>query len=180
MTGAALRLGREISLALARQGHGLALHCNHSKDKAEQLCDEIRSLGVTAKVYQADLTDLSSLKELFESVTRDDTLEHLVNNASKYEHDTVSTISPESFERNLSINLRAPLFLSKYFFEYQKSISKTIHKEHISPGIINLLDQKVASTNADNLSYTLAKHGLHNLTEMLAKEFAPAVRGKHK
>jgi hypothetical protein len=48
----------------------------------------------------------------------------------------------------------------------------------VYPSITNILDQKVASTNADHLSYTISKHGLHCLTEMLAKECAPSIRGK--
>lgn len=51
------------------------------------------------------------------------------------------------------------------------------HVEHDSlPSIINILDQKLANSNGDHLSYTLSKYGLSGLTETLARSLAPHIR----
>lgn len=186
VTGAAQRIGREISLTLAKQGHNIALHFKNSRSCAQQLATEINGLGKgTASIFYADLNDIPSLCKLIEEASSMGTIDHIVNNASGYEHDVLSTVTSDSFDAMMAINLKAPLFLSKAFVQYRSNlldsppIGGSLNCEVLSlcPSIINILDQKVASTNADNLSYTIAKHGLHSLTEMLAKGCAPHIRG---
>jgi len=183
ITGAAHRIGREISLALAKQGHSIALHFKHSKETAVQLAEQINNMKTgKAYIYYADLSDSASVQNLINDVTRCDTLDHIVNNASSFKHDTISSVTSDSFDEMMAVNLKAPLLLSKEFIAYRRSLfalplSQTSLPLPVYPSVINILDQKVASTNADNLSYTLAKHGLHSLTEMLAKETAPMIRG---
>jgi NAD(P)-dependent dehydrogenase (short-subunit alcohol dehydrogenase family) len=184
ITGAAHRIGREISIFLAKQGHSIAVHYKNSKEGAVSLAAIINSIGNSkAKIYQADLSDTSSCRRLIEDISRNDTIEHMVNNASSFEHDNISTMTSRSFDENISINLKAPLFLSKEFIAYRHHLDNHPKSSEdntlvYSPCIVNILDMKIASTNADNLSYTVAKHGLHNITEMLAKECAPHIRGK--
>lgn len=42
--------------------------------------------------------------------------------------------------------------------------------------IVNILDQKLANTNPDFLSYSLSKYGLAGLTNMLAMALGPKIR----
>jgi len=98
VTGAAHRIGRQISLTLAKQGHSIALHYKNSREDAVLLAEQINSMQRgQAKVYQADLFDLSSLRNLIGEVSSVDTLCHIVNNASSFEHDTITSITSESF-----------------------------------------------------------------------------------
>lgn len=181
VTGAAHRIGREISLTLAKSGHAVALHYKNSKNHALELANEINLLGKGhATTYFADLNDIQSFRGLIEEVSILGTLDHVVNNASTFQHDTLSTLTSISFDDIVAINLKAPLFLSKEFIDYRRDLESHVsHRISTYPSITNILDQKVATTNADNLSYTIAKHGLHSLTEMLAKECAPQIRGMH-
>ncbi|MGQ9724780.1 MAG: SDR family NAD(P)-dependent oxidoreductase, partial [Tepidimonas sp.] len=48
VTGAAQRLGREIALALARQGWHVAVHYHRSADTARRTVAELQALGVCA------------------------------------------------------------------------------------------------------------------------------------
>ena len=55
---AAVRLGRAIALALAREGFAVAIHCNASRDKAEATAAEISALtGNPVIVAPADVRD---------------------------------------------------------------------------------------------------------------------------
>lgn len=179
ITGAAHRIGREISLTLARKGHPIAIHYMKSMEGALQLEKEINSMGKgKATVHYADTTDLDSLRSLIGDVASVGVIEHIVNNASSFEHDNISTVTSESFDSMIAVNLKAPLFLSKEFISYRNNILSSSASETSHPSITNILDMKIASTNADYLSYTIAKHGLHSLTEMLAKDSAPRLRGR--
>ena len=181
VTGAAHRIGREISITLAKQGYDVALHYKNSCKAVTQLAKEITNMGRgNAGVFRADLDNVQSLRQLVTDVASMGAVVHIVNNASSYHHDTLSTVSSKSFDDTIAINLKAPLFLSKEFIEYRKALDASSPPvgPTVYPSITNILDQKVASTNADHLSYTISKHGLHCLTEMLAKECAPSIRGR--
>src|SRR3990172_8904228 len=56
VTGGAVRIGRALSLALAREGIGICVHYGSSRDAAEKTVAEIRALGVDATAVQADLS----------------------------------------------------------------------------------------------------------------------------
>ena len=53
VTGAGRRTGRSIALALAGAGADVLVHCHHSQTEAQQVVQEISSLGRRAKVVQA-------------------------------------------------------------------------------------------------------------------------------
>ena len=48
VTGAARRLGRAMTLELARRGHDVAIHYAGSADDAERTAADARALGVRA------------------------------------------------------------------------------------------------------------------------------------
>ena len=50
VTGAGKRLGREMALYLAGRGLDVAVHYHSSADDAEKTAQDIRMLGVKAKV----------------------------------------------------------------------------------------------------------------------------------
>ena len=60
VTGAGRRTGRSIALALAAAGADVLVHCHHSQAEAQQVVQEISSLGRRAKVVQADLGDAAA------------------------------------------------------------------------------------------------------------------------
>ena len=45
VTGAARRLGRAMALALAEDGHDVALHYNGSETEAQEVADLVRALS---------------------------------------------------------------------------------------------------------------------------------------
>jgi NAD(P)-dependent dehydrogenase (short-subunit alcohol dehydrogenase family) len=57
VTGGARRIGREIALALAREGWAVAVHYHRSREAAEQLVREIEDRGGHAVALAADLAE---------------------------------------------------------------------------------------------------------------------------
>src|SRR5690606_17659052 len=92
----------------------------------------------------------------------------LVNNASLFEMDTIETVSRDSWDAHIEINLRAPLVLSQAFARQLP--------DGAQGNIINLLDQRVWKLTPYFLSYTVSKMGLWTLTRTLAMAFAPRIR----
>ena len=112
VTGAAKRLGRAISLALADRGVRLLVHYNRSSREALALCTEIEQAGGTAWPVRGDLSDADQVEAVFrEAVAKAGEINILINNASIFERDTLWEATDQSIWRNLHIHALAPLIL---------------------------------------------------------------------
>lgn len=166
VTGGARRIGAEICRSLANFGYSVIIHYNNSEDDAIALSNEI-SASAECAILPADLSCENDVNCLMGKATKlfgEITL--LVNNASHFNYDSLETLDYDSLNSSIAINLAAPLVLSRAF-------SEQISEEGC---IINILDQKIANTNPDYFSYTVAKNGLASITESLAMALAPNVR----
>jgi NAD(P)-dependent dehydrogenase (short-subunit alcohol dehydrogenase family) len=163
VTGGAKRIGCEISRALAADGWHVLIHCYRSRAAADALAAE---LG-TASVVSVDLADPKAAQAIVSALDGLPPVRLLVNNASRFTYDSVSTFDVADWDSHLDVNLRAPALLSQAF-------AARVGK---GPGlIVNLLDAKMAAPNPDFFSYTVSKLGLAGLTELCARAFAPAIR----
>lgn len=170
ITGAAVRIGREIALALAEDGYRVAVHYRSSQSAAEQTVEEIRSSGGIAECFQADLGGpVEIAAELCAKVRSElGSLEVLINNASLFETGTLETSTAEQWNRLFSVNLQAPYFLSQSFVAGLA--------EDRSGQIINLCDWRGERHPPGHDVYTITKAGLFSMTRILAQELAPRVR----
>lgn len=183
VTGAGQRLGRAIALALAADGWDIGVHYRESADGAAQTVADITALGRRAVALQASLDDAPQCRQLVGRLA--DALgpvTGLVNSASRFDFDSIHTLTPQSFAAHLGPNLLAPLLLSQALLAQlpgQADVSSTATSTApaSTPAVIvNLLDQKLFNLNPDFLSYTLSKAALQAATTMLAQAMAPHVR----
>jgi NAD(P)-dependent dehydrogenase (short-subunit alcohol dehydrogenase family) len=166
ITGAGRRIGRAITLALARAGFAVVLNSHFSRAEAEKLAAEIVSAGGRAVVVLADLADREAVNGLIEAASAFGPLSLLVNNASEFESDEIGTLDRAKFERAMAVNLTAPLFLSQAFAAQAPE----------GASIVNIVDQRVLKPTPLFFSYALSKAALHDATTMLAQALAPRVR----
>jgi len=169
VTGAAHRIGRSIACALAADGWHVVIHHHKSDDAAAELVREITDAGGAATALRADLGDADACATLIDMASAaTDGLTCLVNNASLFVEDQIDDISERSFDPIMAVNLRAPVLLSRHFAARLPDGQEGV--------IINILDQKLANTNPDFLSYSLSKYGLAGMTDMLAMALGPNIR----
>jgi NAD(P)-dependent dehydrogenase (short-subunit alcohol dehydrogenase family) len=167
VTGGALRIGRAIVLALARSGYAVAIHANRSLADAEALRDKIAGSGGRAAVVAANLADHDAVTGLVPAaVAAAGSLTLLVNNASAFEPDKIGELDRDRFDRQIAVNLRAPLFLAQAFAAQAPAGSS----------IVNVLDQRVYRPSPGFFSYGLSKSALYVATTTLAQGLAPRVR----
>jgi len=169
VTGGGARLGATIVRRLAAEGWPVAIHYNQSSTAAEALRAEIESAGGRAIALAADLGKLDTCAGLFEHANGAwGFCSLLVNNASAFEYDDVSTVTRASLESVFAVNHHAPVLLAKEFRGQLRAGTKGL--------VVNLLDQKVFNLNPDFLSYTLSKTALEAATRLLAMAMAPDIR----
>ena len=114
VTGAGQRLGRAIALALAADGWDIGVHYRESADGAAQTVADITALGRRAVALQAGLDDASQCRQLVKRLA--DALgpvTGLGNSASRFDFDSIHSLTPQSFAAHLGPNLLAPLLLSQ-------------------------------------------------------------------
>ncbi len=173
VTGAAKRLGREIALALAREGWDVAVHYRHSVQEAQQTVNDCKSLLSTegrAAAFAADLAEEGSARQLLPQVIAHfGSVDAVVNSASLFEHDDASSFGFRAMESHLRSNTGAPILLAQALHEH-------VDARNAEGAVVNLLDQKLWNLNPDFLSYTLSKAALEAATNMLALALAPKVR----
>jgi NAD(P)-dependent dehydrogenase (short-subunit alcohol dehydrogenase family) len=169
VTGAGMRIGRALALALAEDGFAVAVHYHRSREAADNVAAVIRERGGRAVTLAADLADEGAVKRLLpDAAAALGPIGVLVNNASLFENDTIVSATRESWDRHLDINLRAPFVLIQDFAARLPAAAGGI--------VINLLDERVWNLTPYFVSYTVSKMGLWTLTRTLALALAPRIR----
>lgn len=175
VTGAAKRVGRAISLALAEAGYDIGLHFRTSYEDAQRTSEDIQKKGRRCALVQADLADEASwpgtIEQIVGSLGR---LDVLVNNASEFDpcHPKERSAKPPGFDtqewdRMFRVNATAPAALCHF---------ARAHLEHSGHGrIVNLGDVAAERPWPDYLSYCCSKAALVTLTRGLAKGYAPRI-----
>lgn len=179
VTGAARRLGRAMALYLAERGFDVAVHYSGSADDAQKVVDHIKALGRNAVALQADLTVEEDMQGLVAraSSALEAPLTVLVNNASIFEYDNITSATRNSWDRHMESNLRAPFVLTQRIAEQvPKAVSDHMGEPLAQGLVVNMIDQRVRKLTPEFMTYTLAKMGLWALTRTAAQGLAPHVR----
>lgn len=169
ITGAARRIGAEVTRVLHAAGMNVILHYHVSEKEAKTLCAMLNAeRSHSAFILAADLSNHANLKSLIDQAAKiGGRLDALVNNASVFYKTQREHVSSDAWDHLLNTNLKAPFFLAQAAFPY-------LAKQHGS--IVNLIDIHAQRPMRDYSVYCISKAGLQMLTKTLAREFAPDVR----
>ncbi|WP_340248208.1 SDR family oxidoreductase [Sulfitobacter pontiacus] len=179
VTGAGARLGRAMALYLGDRGYDVAVHYNSSSDGADEVVSELKAKGRQAVALQADLLDEAATHDLLPRAAGalGGPITCLVNNASIFEYDNISTATEESWNRHIGSNLRAPFILTQAMAAQGLAPEADAQDEPVAVGlIINMLDQRVRKLTPEFMTYTIGKMGLWALTQTSSQALAPAIR----
>ncbi len=179
VTGAAQRLGREIALALARQGWHVAVHYHRSADAAQRTVAELQALGVNA-VAVAQALDAPGAADALLAAVRTATgaiPRCVVNNASTFEPDAGTDVTEEGLLRQLRVNTVVPVLLGRALWSaLDGADAQAIDAAPGAYSVVHVLDQKVHNLNPDYFSYTISKLALERTVALQAQALAPRVR----
>ena len=169
ITGAGRRIGRALAEDLGAAGWRVAVHYHQSSSEADDVVAAIIAKGGKAAAVEADLADPVAVARIIPAVARAlGPVGCLINNASIFERDDVATVTLDSWERHLAVNLRAPFFLSQAFAAQVATGERG--------AIVNIIDERVWHLTPHFASYTVSKAGLWTLTQTLAMALAPRIR----
>jgi len=165
ITGASRGIGRATALKLASQGADIAVIYAGNAEKAAEVCEEARKLGVKADAYKCDVSDFAAAKETVESVKKDfGTIDILVNNAGITQDGLLMMMKEEAFDNVIDINLKGSFNMIRH--------CSPIFLKKKAGKIINISSVAGVMGNAGQANYSASKAGLIGLTKSVAKELA--------
>jgi 3-oxoacyl-[acyl-carrier protein] reductase/pteridine reductase len=167
VTGAAKRIGRAISLALAAEGANVAITYRESANQAEDTVRELEAFGVRAMAVSADLRRPDSVRGAVASAAAVlGTIDILVNNAGRYETAALESMTVEQWDAMFETNTRGPFLAAQAALPYLK----------VAHGrIINIGSLGGTHPWPTHAHYCTSKAALHMLTQTMSKAFAPEV-----
>ena len=168
LTGGATRIGAAIAEKISGPNKEIIIHFNKSKSKAESLKRKLQNYGTKVYLIKADFSKEKDVKKFIKlAKSKLKYFDCLINNASLFENDKLENFNANSWEKHLSVNLKAPALLSKEFSKNVKGKNNNI---------INIIDQRVFKLTPYFFSYTISKTGLFTLTKTSAMSLAPNIR----
>jgi len=172
VTGSSSGIGRAIALELASAGADVLVHARRSKDKAEEVVQQIRSLGQESRVELAELSDASAQDRLVDLAWTWRPIDIWINNAGV---DVLTGPAADwSFEEKLAalwkVDVVATLRLSRAVGQRMR--------ERGHGAILNIgWDQAETGMAGDSGEFFGAVKGaVMAATRSLAKSLAPEVR----
>ncbi|MCA1053479.1 3-oxoacyl-[acyl-carrier-protein] reductase [Rossellomorea aquimaris] len=166
VTGASRGIGKEIALELAREGAKVVVNYSGSEAKANEVVDEIKSLGSEAIAFQCNVADGESVQSMVkETISQFGSLDILVNNAGITKDNLLMRMKENEWDDVININLKG-------VFLCTKAATRQMMKQR-SGRIINISSIVGVSGNPGQANYVAAKSGVIGLTKTAAKELAP-------
>ena len=169
VTGGGVRVGRAICLALGAAGAKVFVHYNSSEAPADEVRDEIIAAGGSAASGSGDLSDPGSAGRIVEAAAAAlGPVSILVNSASGFSSDDVTTFALDDFRRTQAVSLEAPIMLTQ-------ALAAAL-PEGLDASVVNITDVRTIQPYRTHLSYMLSKGGIDTFTRAAALELAPRVR----
>lgn len=115
ITGSSRGIGKGIALALASVGYAVGINAPTADDEVAATVSELILLGAKAFAIPGDVADISAHAALLDRAEAAlGPLTTLVNNAGVgvLSRGDLLDVTPESYDRCLAINTRAPFFLT--------------------------------------------------------------------
>jgi 3-oxoacyl-[acyl-carrier protein] reductase len=165
VTGAGRGMGRGIALQLATEGADIVVNYAKSKERADQLCREVNSIGRKSVSMRADVSSEIEVKKMFEETKEIfGEIDILVNNAGIERLCLLENMSYDSWKIVLETNLGGAFLCSKYAIP--------ILNKNGNGRIVNIVSD-AGKTGYKYLSaYCASKFGLIGLTQSLAIELS--------
>jgi 2-deoxy-D-gluconate 3-dehydrogenase len=164
ITGAGRGVGFAFARALANAGADIVLVLHPSED--DGAAGQLRSIGVKAYTFRADLSDREQVRNLFPRVWEAGiVVDIFINNAGIAHREPILSYPEDKWYDIIQVNLSAGFVLGQAF-------ARDVVRRKASGKIINTSSVGGFLASKNTVAYTAAKHGINALTKSFSTEFA--------
>ncbi|MBH0213345.1 enoyl-[acyl-carrier-protein] reductase FabL [Listeria monocytogenes] len=166
VTGSSRGLGREIAIALAKEGYDIAVNFSRNRKKAEEVQQEIEQLGRKCVIFKANVGDVEKIRDLFKAVDEEfGRLDIFINNAASGVLRPLMELEESHWDWTMNINAKALLFVGQE--------AAKLMQRHQSGKIISLSSIGSIRYLENYTTVGVSKAAVESLTRYLAVELAP-------
>jgi len=163
ITGASRGIGRGITIKFAQNGAFVGFNYFSNDESAKEVLKIVRNKGGDGILLKGDVSKISNVKKIVKTlVDEKGHIDILVNNAGIYTRNMFEDISPEIWEKIISINLTGCYNFCKEVIPHMKPMSR----------IIFISSQLAFKGSAHGADYAASKAGILGLMRSLALELA--------
>lgn len=168
VTGGAVRVGRAITLGLARAGYDVAINFNTSEASALDVSRIVAEAGRRAIVLSGDVSSSGDTRRIASAVGDEfGRLDLLVNNASLFESTPLLEIAEEEWDRVMAVNVKGPFLMVQATAELLRRARGRV---------VNIVDLSAFRPWIGHPHHSVSKAALLHLTRIMARVMAPRVR----
>jgi 3-oxoacyl-[acyl-carrier protein] reductase len=160
-------IGKATCLKLAQDGFDIAIHYHSNQKAAKDLKLSIEKIGKTAKIFKADISSETDVKDMIEHIIRVFGKITVMVNCStiKIANIKLSALEWKDMEDHITVNIKGSFNLVKY-------VVPAMEMEKYGK-IIFITTQYIEVPNSELLPYITAKAALHGFAKSLALDLAP-------
>ncbi len=163
VTGGSRGIGAGIALKLAQDGYTVAVNYQSSASAAQNICDQIKEFGGTAKAYAGDVSDSASVESMFAAIEADfGGVDLLVNNAGVVKDGFLMMMSDDQWDSVLDTNLKGCFLASRLAVRHMM--------RQRSGNILNIVSVSGLIGTEGQANYSASKGGVIAMTRTLARE----------
>jgi 3-oxoacyl-[acyl-carrier protein] reductase len=165
VTGATSGIGAEIARVFAAHHASVAV-VGRNAERGEGVVKEIEEKGGTAIFIKADMSTEKDVADMFSAVEKKfGKLNIVVNNAGIFVQAALEDLTAAQVDETFSTNVRASILIAKLAMPYLKKTEGTI---------INMSSMVGVRPMGNSYIYAASKAAIINLTQLTAKNYAPA------
>lgn len=165
VTGGTRGIGKEIALELAKLNMNIAINYNSNEEKAKEVVEEIKALGVDCIAVKADISKKEDVDNMLMEIEKNlSTVDILVNNAGITRDNLLIRMSEDDWDDVINTNLKGVFLCSQ-------KVAKAMMKKRYGK-IINIASVVGVNGNPGQANYAAAKAGVIGFTKTMAKELA--------
>lgn len=169
ITGGAHRVGKAITMALARSGANVIINYNSSERAAEDTAVEARAMGVGALAIRANIGEYQQVQAMVATAKAEfGGVDILVNSASLWEKTEFPCDDLDGWHRVTNILINGSFYCANAI--------APLMLEKGEGAIVNIIDLAAYEPWPNYIAHSVGKSALLALSRQLALELAPAVR----
>jgi 3-oxoacyl-[acyl-carrier protein] reductase len=163
ITGASRGIGNAIARVFAAQGANIAFTYLSSEQKAKELENELKAMGINAIGYKSNAASYDQAQDLCKKVQEDfGSIDILVNNAGITKDNLLLRLSEADWDAVIETNLKS-------IFNLTKPVSYIMLKQR-KGSIINLTSIVGMKGQGGQSNYAASKAGIIGFTKSVADE----------
>ena len=174
VTGANSGIGRGVAIALGQAGADVVVNYVSGDDTAQAVVDEIKTFGVNAIAYKADVSMEDQVGAMFEHAIQEfGTVDILVNNAGLQRDAAFASMTFAEWNTVIGINLTGQFLCAR-------AAIREFVRRGVVPSVSCAAGKIICMSSvhqvipwAGHANYATSKGGIKMMMESLAQEVAP-------